>query len=202
MGKNLLILVSSVVAVGWMLIQWLRWRRSERKEGFARGGRLLLLALVFSLLAPVAMVLSTPPRVRHSLAVCADDELAQTALKVLAERGPWEHSQFGVLEVVLQPLVVRFGGREQPVRLFLPERDGTFLLDVAGLEPLADGAEVDGVQLSLECRPMQGYQVGAEVASLSLDGGDSFSWWASSRGSRGGPSEPDEGGTGEASKTR
>ncbi len=202
MGKDLIIAVSSVAALGWLLMQWLRWRRSEREEGFARGGRLVLLALVFSLLAPVAMVLSTPPRVQHALAVCTDDELAQRALRTLAEGGPWRHSQFGVLEVILEPLVVRFAGRDWPVNLLLPERDGTFLLRWMGSPPLADGGDVDDVEVSVECRPMQGYQVGSEVASLSLDGGDSFSWWSSSRGSTGGPAEPDGGTAGEASKIR
>ncbi len=138
-----------------------------------------LVALLFCMAAPGFVFKVYPGSRGPVLELCADYDHSLRAMHELSARGPWENEDFGKLDVSLTPLEVQFRGVSAPTRLLLPKLDGVLAFRwPAGLHSEEGLSVFEGeVQLMLECRPPHGYQVGQEGASLSLDGGRSYSLW-------------------------
>ena len=179
MGKSAVTFVI-LLALGALVARDLLARKRAGSAGRRQGRlRYLWIATAFFLAAPWLVFMVTP-RDFSRQDRCADDEHALEALQVLAAQGPWQHARHGRIEVLLEPLSVRYGDQVAPAELLLPVRDGVFALRWTVSEAPRPGVFIDKgeVELVSECRPVQGYQVGPGRASLSLDMGRSFSWWS------------------------
>ncbi len=165
-----------------LLILWRarKWRSVDHPLGSAGTWRVAWIALGFAVVAPALVVLVTPSRGRL-VDLCADDRHSLDSIAMLAREGPWQHPELGDLYVIEDPLTVTFAGTQAPAQLLLPSRDGVLALRWETASLRFDGVVVEEgfVDLVLECRPVQGFQVGPGAASLSLDFGESFSWWSS-----------------------
>jgi hypothetical protein len=113
--------------------------------------------------------------------LCNDEQHSLDSIAMLIREGPWQHPDLGRIEVVEEPLSVGYLGQRMPARLLLPSADGVLALRWQAQSSVPKGVMLDEGELELviECRPVQGFQVGPGLASLSLDLGGSFSWWSS-----------------------
>ena len=179
MSKDTLVAICFVVIFAVVLWRLYRWRAARLTEPLAEGGRVLWIALAFVVGAPLLVVWWTPSGGRV-LDRCIDDQHAAESLATLSREGPWQHPRLGRLEVIAEPLSVKFANYQRAARLFLPAGEGVLALRWQAPDLPLVGVQVeDGeVELVVECRPVQGYQVGPGAASLSFDLGKSFSWWS------------------------
>lgn len=157
-----------------------RWKSVEEAGRELLRDQVVWLALAFAVTAPVLMVLITPWGDRKTNR-CSEDHHSLDSLAVLIGAGPWQHPDLGRIEVVGSPLSVSYLGQPIPARLLTPRFDGVLALrwPAQGLAPKGVVLEDGEIELVIECRPVQGFQVGPGAASLSLDLGESFSWWSS-----------------------
>jgi hypothetical protein len=161
----------------WKLRQW---QSMEETGSNLFREQVVWLALAFAVTAPALTILVTPFGDRKT-ELCTDDQHALASLTMLIRGGPWQHPELGRVEVGGEPFSVGYLGQRLPARLLMPSVDGVLALRWQAQSSLPEGVVLDEGELELviECRPVQGFQVGPGAASLSFDLGESFSWWSS-----------------------